>query len=117
MNPEDPNSLCPAPWRVPTSDDFITLDEAFGGTGKNRSDEYLNWLNARYVDRWGGVFSGRAEDKSVKMPGVYGYVWTADEYDGTRAKASMIGNYAGSGYVYVDQYFQKRIGAQVRCVK
>jgi len=53
--------LCPYPWRVPTAQDFIDLDVALGGTGKNRqhynlrqpqqgSFGYSNWLAGRAFD-------------------------------------------------------------------
>ena len=31
------NELCPAPWRVPTREDFVNLDMNLGGTGNTRS--------------------------------------------------------------------------------
>ncbi len=34
--------LCPAPWRVPTKDDFIALDKALGGTGANSQSLVAN---------------------------------------------------------------------------
>ncbi|MCL2683079.1 MAG: fibrobacter succinogenes major paralogous domain-containing protein [Bacteroidales bacterium] len=55
------DQLCPAPWRVPTAQDFVDLDIALGGTGKNRIDDRVEeFIRPNYIDRWGGIFGGRA---------------------------------------------------------
>ena len=47
------NVLCPAPWRVPTKQDFIDLDIALGGTGEGVRDSLLRdkYISDSY---WGG---------------------------------------------------------------
>ncbi|MCL2683143.1 MAG: fibrobacter succinogenes major paralogous domain-containing protein [Bacteroidales bacterium] len=49
------DSLCPAPWRVPTKDDFILLDLALGGIG-SFSPETSH--RSKYLNRWGGTYGG-----------------------------------------------------------
>jgi len=48
--------LCPAPWRIPTVDDFINLDIALGGTGRSRTDDTI--ILAKYINLWGGFLGG-----------------------------------------------------------
>jgi uncharacterized protein (TIGR02145 family) len=60
------NTLCPSPWRVPSKDDFIALDRAFGGTGLNRGGVDVSWLTEHYINEWGSDFeSGYAGGASV----------------------------------------------------
>ncbi|MCL2413909.1 MAG: hypothetical protein FWC94_01465 [Bacteroidales bacterium] len=51
------DQLCPYPWRVPTMQDFIDLDIAMGGTGRNRGDR-PEFVIDNYINRWGGAFGG-----------------------------------------------------------
>jgi uncharacterized protein (TIGR02145 family) len=46
------NELCPAPWRVPMSEDFRDLDIALGGTGKSRGDK---WSSLSFSDEQLGL--------------------------------------------------------------
>jgi uncharacterized protein (TIGR02145 family) len=55
--------LCPNDWRVPTKEDFIVLDKAFGGTGYHRGNDssYISFINATYLNSsvWGGSLGGQ----------------------------------------------------------
>jgi hypothetical protein len=53
------DELCPYPWRVPTVQNFIDLDIAFGGNGTRRSGDFQT-LNNSYMNPnvWGGNCSG-----------------------------------------------------------
>ena len=47
------DQLCPAPWRVPTAQDFANLDLLLGGPGTGES--YANsGLRDKYISNWGG---------------------------------------------------------------
>ncbi|MDR0437979.1 MAG: hypothetical protein LBH22_06730 [Bacteroidales bacterium] len=49
------DELCPAPWRVPTRQDFIDLDIAMGGTGGEQGNPTHR---DKYLKTWGGTHSG-----------------------------------------------------------
>ena len=82
--------LCPYPWRVPTRQDFIALDIALGGNGRERVSDSFGTIGSRrefrrvnrdarflggarfshittsefiadnYIERWGGAFGGQS---------------------------------------------------------
>jgi len=54
------NELCPAPWRVPTKQDFINLDIALGGTGEGQ-DSSTHVI--KYLNDWGGVLANFCDSK------------------------------------------------------
>jgi uncharacterized protein (TIGR02145 family) len=78
------NILCPSPWRVPTSQDFIELDIALGGTGNTRTGA-TEFINATYLNPsvWGGVYGGGYSDGSLTNPPPsdpsVAYYWTSTE--------------------------------------
>jgi len=97
--------LCPAPWRVPTIQDFRSLDIAFGGNGNNRTD-----LNAiiRYVSDWGLPFSGGSfPDGTLALQGTNTIYWTQTVAWVINANGS-IGTSGGT-----HAYF----GSALRCVR
>jgi len=49
------HQLCPAPWRVPTMQDFVNLDIFFGGIGNFQTNPTL--VN-RYLHDWGATLLG-----------------------------------------------------------
>jgi uncharacterized protein (TIGR02145 family) len=60
------NVLCPAPWRVPSSEDFEKLDVLLGGTGLPNGNPSTGEPNEQapqalynaYVNTWGAKFGG-----------------------------------------------------------
>jgi uncharacterized protein (TIGR02145 family) len=106
--------LCPSPWRVPTSDDFIALDKALGGTGNKRSTTAA-WINTNYVTKWGNVFGGIADGSATKYQNQNGDYWS------NTANSNTIGLHLAVDtsplYVIPAQANDKRWGMQVRCVR
>jgi uncharacterized protein (TIGR02145 family) len=112
---KEQHNLCPAPWRVPTLQDFIDLDRYFGGIGDNRtSTTYQTFITTNYVNAWGGVYSGRGDGASVVFKGNHMYFWTTTSVE-TRAYYLHI-NYT-TGILDPQHYDLHRYGFQVRCVR
>jgi uncharacterized protein (TIGR02145 family) len=112
---KEQHNLCPAPWRVPTLQDFIDLDRYFGGTGENRtSTSYQSFITEHYVNAWGGVYGGYGDGTSVSTKGTNMSFWTPTGA-GTNAYSLYI-NFT-SGGIYPQYYSYQRYGFQVRCVR
>ena len=56
--------LCLYPWRVPTKQDFIDLDIAFGGTGRLRNGR-IQFVTDNYINRWGGTYAGTSKKNTI----------------------------------------------------
>jgi len=111
--------LCPAPWRVPTMQDFIDLDLNLGGTGVSRSVEdpaifgYMGTTAANSPQsiwggaRWTGTVSGN-------LTGAHSVYWTS---------SSPMANFAhvlflGPNTVNPDGHsFSMGDGLALRCVR
>jgi uncharacterized protein (TIGR02145 family) len=110
---KEQHNLCPAPWRVPTQQDFINLDRYFGGTGENRSGEaYQTFITTNYVNAWGGVYGGNGDGTSVTGKDVHMHY-----YSTTGAWGSAYRMYVSLTAVYPQAYNDQRFGFQVRCVR
>ena len=73
------NELCPAPWRVPTMQDFINLDIALGGTGNKSLNDVLA---KRYRNDWGGDLGGYCSDLGWQYNrNSYAHYWSQSESD------------------------------------
>jgi uncharacterized protein (TIGR02145 family) len=105
--------LCPAPWRVPTKDDFIALDVALGGNGTNRMED-TEWVIVNYINTWGGAFGGLVYGVgSTFNQGAGAYYWSSEE---SNANYAYYLNFNTSSVV-TQNYDGKNYGFQVRCVK
>jgi len=103
----------PAGWRVPTKDDFVSLDILLGGTGAacNACPELLQ----AYVSNWGGAFGGYANDGAVLSPGTHGYYWSSTENSSTTSyRLHLSGT---SSNVNPQATNAWTIGYPVRCVR
>ncbi|MDR2906593.1 MAG: hypothetical protein LBU91_01210 [Bacteroidales bacterium] len=106
--------LCPDEWRVPTVNDFIDLDKAFGGSGgysqmgPAHRDKYLNNLGSVY----GGFcdISGRLMEQGLST----GY-WSSSEQSSD--VAYHLNLWKEFGTVYPQGYDPKDIGLTLRCVR
>ena len=104
-------NICPAPWRVPTMDDFINLDKAMGGTGEYRED--LDFVNTKYLGLWGGAFGGSCYlDGTLNSQGSYAYYWSATEYN---MGARHLG--FGTNGISPQNWLSKYNGFTLRCVR
>jgi len=105
------DQLCPYPWRVPTQQDFITLDIAMGGTGGLQTD--LDFVNSNYITRWGGAFGGRV-DTSLNSNGWSGEYWAqSEESVGTGRRLY----FTAGGFIIPWDRDNKDLGFSLRCVR
>jgi uncharacterized protein (TIGR02145 family) len=114
--------LCPAPWRVPTKEDFINLDIALGGTGENRIGD-TNFL-FKYIDRnWGGSYSGACLNTGeLSAQNLYALYWSqtvAEENDRCAHRIELGGN---NNKIWLttpsaSNLINLHIGLALRCVR
>ncbi|MDR0438385.1 MAG: fibrobacter succinogenes major paralogous domain-containing protein [Bacteroidales bacterium] len=119
------DSLCPAPWRVPTKEDFIVLDLALGGTG-SFSPETSH--RSKYLNRWGGAFGGWCDSVGL-LEGQKSFAcyWSQSEDNvedfGFSLVFSSVGAYFYTRYYFsvsfIDPQFKlpKNLGFTLRCIK
>jgi len=106
--------LCPYPWRVPTMEDFIDLDIAMGGNGRNRGST-PQFVIDNYINRWGGAFGGGC--------GPTGTLWHQNSWGDYWSLSSRDGNYgvflffSTLGAVGPRDWDHKSDGLSLRCVK
>jgi hypothetical protein len=102
-------TLCPSPWRVPSGDDYIALDGAFGGSGTSRIASAA-YVQDNLVDAWGSP-------KAAGQVRAHGLV-CADECTPYHALESghMFSHYVG-GRIYLFYTGDLYGGNIIRCVK
>ena len=104
--------LCPAPWRVPTHQDFIDLDKALGGDGGFRTNATIR---NRYVTTWGGVYGGVCyTGGSIDLQGVTGFYWSQTARDADSAHNLHFDTPANNCGL---SYNIKNRGFMLRCVR
>jgi len=104
--------LCPDGWRVPTTRDFILLDEYFGGDGDRRRDSEA--LITKYTE-WGGVRGGACEPNGALVDqGVGAFYWAISTV--RPGKGNRL-NFFTDGYVSPQGWDNKNIGHTLRCVR
>jgi len=106
-------NICPAPWRVPTMDDFINLDKAMGGTGEYRED--LDFVNTKYLGLWGGAYGGVCgSDGMLFLQGLWVGYWSATV--GYTSDARFL-SFATNGSINPQDWRGKDSGFTLRCVR
>jgi uncharacterized protein (TIGR02145 family) len=110
------DSLCPAPWRVPSRQDFIDLDIALGGTGSTRTN-VLEFVNDNYINPsvWGGQLAGSIWGSSMRDQGVSGTYWSSTHGMWTGIFLIFTTNHGG-GISPRDADFKDK-GKTLRCVR
>jgi uncharacterized protein (TIGR02145 family) len=111
------DELCPAPWRVPTAQDFIDLDIALGGTGSNRNNsEFITFINENYIARWGGAYGGSCNpDGMLSSQGSWANYWSSSEHS-TADRGVSLGA-STSGRIDPRGTNTKHFGFPLRCVR
>ncbi len=113
-------TLCPAPWRVPTKDDFVALDKTFGGNGAYRSaSPYGKYCHAssgsgtsctNAAGTWGG---SRFTAHATALTTGVSYYWSSTQ-NGT-ANANTL-TFSGSDIQPLNSLNKNR-GFALRCVR
>jgi len=120
------DKLCPAPWRVPTVQDFIDLDIALGGTGENLSNLFFvegkiqfseNHLN-KYLNVWGGTFADWCSSLGWlgQNGGYWGHFWSQSDYSVRNGFSLTLGK-GDDGGVFPRGENPKDNGYSLRCVR
>jgi uncharacterized protein (TIGR02145 family) len=107
--------LCPAPWRVPTRDDFCTLDKFLFSTAtcENRlsSSGYTKYTS----NVWGGALSGRSyQDGSLHGGSNDGYLFALSANAGYNSVAAMTYGISGINPAWT---YDTQHACTIRCVK
>ncbi|MCL2028776.1 MAG: hypothetical protein FWG79_09880, partial [Bacteroidales bacterium] len=109
--------LCPHPWRVPTTEEFVSLDLILGGTGDNRTD--LEFVNTNYLGTWGGAYNGNCqEDGTLYHHGSipHGTYWSQSQI----LVGDLVGlelGFSSLGNIYPQWALLKSYGSSLRCVQ
>ena len=108
------DELCPAPWRVPTREDFISLNRTLRDTIVNFRPKNPE-IRDKYLNDWGGVYGGgcflggRLYDQ-----GTHALYWSQSENNPDHGYRLF---FAENGVVYSAVGYFKRNGFALRCVR
>jgi len=69
-------ALCPAPWRLPDTADFIKLDKLLGGDGTGQDNSPI--LD-EYINRWGATYGGSVGSNGFGGQGTSALYWSGTE--------------------------------------
>jgi len=77
------SELCPAPWRVPSAEDFCNLDRIlFNHQACRTHTTTPENMIATYINRWGGAFGGATGSRgTLFFQDVKAYYWSISEHD------------------------------------
>jgi uncharacterized protein (TIGR02145 family) len=108
--------LCPAPWRVPTKDDFIALDIALGGTGVPRGGGAATAATiAKYISDWGLQYNGWCDFAGIYLTGSKAFYWTLTDNASYRNEAYIL--CVSTNEIDPSSSQFKDRGVTLRCVK
>ncbi len=107
--------ICPDDWRVPTTEEYITLAYAFGAQGAGMEMDATMLGKFFDADVWNAELAGQCKATGeLEQQGVLGIYWTSSEADSGNA----YNFYFMMNMLLYPQYFaEKAIGSPVRCVK
>ena len=104
--------LCPAPWRIPTKQDFINLDKALGGTGEFQTNPTLR---DKYLNDWGGTYGGYCyPDGPLDMQSSGALYWSQSEFGADSGYSLFFG---ADNHIWPQNDSDKNAGYPIRCVK
>jgi uncharacterized protein (TIGR02145 family) len=110
------DELCPAPWRVPTKDDFQTLFEFLGGTGTT-GGSFPDVRDKLHNDTgiWAGAYGGSCgSDGLLSNQESFAYYWSQSEASATNEYHLF---FSSVGNVYPQGMYGKSHGFLLRCVR
>ena len=111
------DEFCPAPWRVPTREDFINLDKAFGGSGEIRHSN-SNFINTNYIARWGGAFGSFVSPFGSGLMSswnkLWGCYWSQTEVG---ASGAALLRFSMDGSIHPGQITNRGNGFTLRCIR
>jgi uncharacterized protein (TIGR02145 family) len=99
-------SMCPSPWRVPSTSDVAYLLSCLGTTS-------FNGVYYPENSKWGGALAGNAIDARMNNQNVYGYYWTSVLYNNNNYAYFMYCGPSAAACIGGE----KKYGMQVRCVR
>jgi uncharacterized protein (TIGR02145 family) len=109
------DELCPAPWRVPTNEDFRKLTLALGGQILDDFENNMTLVN-KYLTDWGGAFGGSGNLNGVNNgQNLHAMYWAQTEFDERRAFSIY---FDSNGDTFSQRWFNdKGDGYTLRCVR
>jgi uncharacterized protein (TIGR02145 family) len=112
------STVCPTPWRVPTTTDFCNLymNLAAASTCPSAGDYSSNTtVRDNLIATWGGAYAGTCSYSGVLEGQNTTAVYRAD--DAYAIDGAYVFQFSSNGRVYAKAYALKTVGAQLRCVK
>lgn len=111
---EHKDDLCPAPWRVPTFNDFWYLHTTLGGISMIYSNNTT--LRDKYINDWGGSYVGRCNpDGWLNGQGSTAFYWSQSDVPHTGWGVSML--LGINGHIEQNRWHDKGLGLSLRCVR
>jgi uncharacterized protein (TIGR02145 family) len=115
-------NVCPTGWHVPTDNEWTILTDYLGGEsvagGKMKEAGTIKWNNpnkdATNTSLFSGVPGGTRDDDRISGAGKYGFWWSSSQFDASSIWYRHL--YNDGSDIYKD-YFNKRKGLSVRCLK
>ena len=116
------DTLCPAPWRVPTNQDFANLDIVLRGSGNGMNSYTDATTRNRYLANsgtagrfWAGAYGGYCSSNGqLFFQGTYANYWSATEVNTTNARALVFNS---GGDILPQRSSNKEYGYMLRCVR
>jgi uncharacterized protein (TIGR02145 family) len=109
------DEICPKGWRVPTENDFATLDMTLGGMGTGTGSYVDTVSRDQYANIWGGLYGGYCGANGERGGQDWGaYYWSQSERDANYAYRL---NFHLDGYVFSRGYLTKDSGFMMRCIR
>ncbi|MDR2890300.1 MAG: Ig-like domain-containing protein [Alistipes sp.] len=113
---ENGDVLCPDEWRVPTAEDFCTLDKTLNNSAGCELRQGA--AAALYTTEWGGEYSGRCTTTGwMQNIGNMGYYWSSTPDTSYPNAAIYLYMARAAGSVNPTANSAYDFGQQLRCVK
>ena len=109
-------SICPKGWRLPAKEDFVALDQAWGGTGEGResANTYNTFIGAYTTGNNGGFTLSGYIKGSLEGVGTDGSWWTSTT--GSLAGRAYSLNLSPNNMVAPNSLDYRFYGYAVRCI-